>query len=181
MLRGKGQWYSGHTIANPAGMAKRFYQFREKFMKTRLLLISMLLFGAISAYGADQAASQGTAQEVEAVMSQYYDNVATYQYEALRAMYTQDFEILDDGSRFDATGFEDLLKRLNGNGLTWDFTLSEFNTELAPTIGYTSYLISDVSGRRWYGSAVLERTGDGWRIDRMSMITKAEPQAESAE
>ena len=147
-------------------------------MKTRLLVITTLLIGAISAYGSGQQGSQGTAEEVEAVMSQYYDNVATYQYEALRAVYTPDFEILDDGSRFDATGFEDLLKRLKGNGLTWDFTLSEFNTELAPSIGYTSYLISDVSGRRWYGSAVLQRSGDGWRIDRMSMITKAEPAAE---
>lgn len=143
-------------------------------MKTRLLVITTLLIGAISACGTDQRGSQGSAAEVEAVMSQYYDDVATYQYEALRAVYTPDFEILDDGSRFDATGFEDLLKRLKGNGLTWDFTLSEFNTELAPSIGYTSYLISDVSGRRWYGSAVLERSGDGWRIDRMSMITKAE-------
>ena len=139
-------------------------------------ILGTLFFGAVSAYGAEQ---QGTAQEVEAVMSQYYDNVATYQYDALRAAYTSDFEILDDGYRFDATGFEDLLKRLKGNGLTWDFTLSEFKTELAPTIGYTSYLISDVSGRRWYGSAVLTREGDGWRIDRMSMITKAKPEGES--
>jgi len=152
-------------------------------MKTRALIISTLLgtlmLGAISAYGADQQGSPGSAAEVETVMSQYYDNVATYDYEALRAVYTPDFEILDDGFRFDATGFEDLLKRLKGNGMTWDFTLSEFNTELAPTIGYTSYLISDVSGRRWYGSAVLQQSGDGWRIDRMSMITKAEPKAES--
>ena len=156
-------------------------------MKTRLLVISTLLstflctflIGAISAYGADQQGTPGSAQEVEAVMSQYYDNVATYQYDALRAVYTSDFEILDDGFRFDATGFEDLLKRLNGNGMTWDFTLSEFNTELAPTIGYTSYLISDVSGRRWYGSAVLQHSEEGWRIDRMSMITKAEPKPAS--
>lgn len=156
-------------------------------MKSRLLvknillgtLLGTLMIGAISACATDQRGSQGTAAEVEAIMSQYYDNVATYDYDALRAVYTSDFEILDDGFRFDATGFEDLLKRLKGNGLTWDFTLSEFNTELATGIGYTSYLISDVSGRRWYGSAVLQRSGDGWRIDRMSMITKAEPQAES--
>lgn len=145
------------------------------------LLISVLLIGTLAACGAGPSGMQGGAEEVEATMSQYYDNVATYEYDALRAVYTSDFEILDDGFRFDATGFEDLLKRLDSNKMTWDFTLSEFNTELAPGIGYTSYLITDVSGRQWYGSAVLERTDDGWRIDRMSMITRAEPEESSSE
>ncbi len=146
-------------------------------MKARIRAVSTILIGALAVLGSAPSHAQDSAAEVEATMSQYYDNVATYRYDALRSMYTSDFEILDDGFRFDATGFEDLLKGLNGRGLTWDFTLSEFNTELTPGIGYTSYLITDVSGRRWYGSAILERKGDGWAIDRMSMITKAEPEA----
>ncbi len=145
-------------------------------MKILQQIISILLISLIAACGAGQSGTPIGTNDVEAVMSQYYDNVGSYNFAGMRAVYTPDFEILDDGHRFDADDFEELVRRLESLGMTWDFSLSDFNTEIKQDIGYTSYVISDVSGRRWFGSAVLERTdGDLW-IDRMSMITEAEPQ-----
>ncbi len=145
-------------------------------MKILQRIISILLISLIAACGAGQSGTPIGTNDVEAVMSQYYDNVGSYNFAGMRAVYTPDFEILDDGHRFDADDFEELVRRLESLGMTWDFSLSDFNTEIKQDIGYTSYVISDVSGRRWFGSAILERTDGGLRIDRMSMITEAEPQ-----
>lgn len=145
-------------------------------MKKLQLTISVFLISLLVSCGTEQSGVLGGANEVEAVMSQYYNDVGSYNFTAMRAVYSPDFEILDDGYRFDADGFEELVRRLEKMGMTWDFSLSDFNTEIKQDIGYTSYVISDVSGRRWFGSGILERTGDGWWIDRMTMITEAEPQ-----
>ena len=145
-------------------------------MKQRKLTISILSITFLAACGTEQPETLGNANEVEAIMSQYYDDIAAYDYAAMRAVYTPAFEILDDGSRLDANGFEELVQGIEARGLTWNFNLSEFNTEITADIAYTTYVITSPPDFRWFGAGILRRSNDGWLVDRMTMMTEAEPQ-----
>ena len=150
---------------------------RYKAKKLRKLTMAILLTAFVTGCSMQESGTPGTAGEVEALMSQYYDNIAAYDFAAMRAVYTSDFEILDDGYRFDADGFEELVRDIESRGATWDFSLSDFNTEVTPGIAYTSYVIESPPDFKWFGAATLVRANGEWQVDRMTMMGQAEPES----
>ena len=149
-------------------------------MKHARHIVYIPLAALLGACGAGDMNMQGGADEaVEAIMSQFYDDIAAYDYAAMRSVYTPEFEILDDGFRFDADGFEELIRDIESRGLTWDFTLSEFNTRIAGDVAYTSYEIASPPDFRWFGGGTLRRSGGGWLVDRMVMMGQSEPTSDA--
>ncbi|MCZ6618231.1 MAG: MBL fold metallo-hydrolase [Gammaproteobacteria bacterium] len=143
-------------------------------MKKRELTVVIISIACLTACGIDRSQMPANASEVEILISQYYNDIAAYDYAAMRAVYTPDFEILDDGRRLDSAGFEELVRGLEARGLTWQFDLSEFNTEVAPDIAYTTYVITSPPDRKWFGAATLKRSEETWSVDRMVMMGEAE-------
>ncbi len=116
------------------------------------------------------------AARIETMVSDYYAAIGAYDYAKMRSMYGPGWEIFDDGSRLDADGFENLVKRLEGNKMTWQFAIEGADTEITGDRAYTTYEIANSIGRigRWYGTAYATRTGEGWRFDHMVMMTARE-------
>lgn len=125
--------------------------------------------------GGDAAAAQDDAEEaVEATVVAFFDAISGYDYDALRGHVTSDFELVEDTLVLDLQGFIDFIEPYETRGATISYELSDFNTEVRGTVGWTRYRNEALlrSGEdeiplEWLESAVLLRVGSGWRIDRL--------------
>lgn len=133
---------------------------------TKLLLPGLLLLATV-ACGPSPVPTGDDADEVENAIRQLAAVVAAYDYEAYRAAITPDFEIIDAGMRMDRDEFEALLRRMEARGASLDFVLSDFNTEIAGQVAYTSFHnLNRNSGSEFLESMILRRSEDGWLVDR---------------
>lgn len=116
------------------------------------------------------------AARIETMISDYYTAIGAYDYAKMRSMYGSGWEIFDDGLRLDADGFEALVKRLEGNQMTWQFAIEGADTEINGDRAYTNYVITNSTGEpsRWYGTAYARRTGEVWRFGHMVMMSARE-------
>ena len=110
--------------------------------------------------------------QVEAVVHRYFDLLAQYDYLAMRALATPEYETLDGGVRLTHPEFEDYVRgtaQLGGAQMAFD--LSQFNTQIVSDIAYTTFVntITDESTARFtpnLDGMILKRSGDQWLIDR---------------
>ena len=110
--------------------------------------------------------------QVEAVVHRYFDLLAQYDYLAMRALATPEYETLDGGVRLTHPEFEDYVRgtaQLGGAQMVFD--LSQFNTQIVSDIAYTTFVntITDESTARFtpnLDGMILKRSGDQWLIDR---------------
>ena len=112
--------------------------------------------------------------EIRAAVVAFLDYAHTFDYEALRAAATADFEILIFGRRMDMDAFQTLLRGMEaereGRPLG-SYELVDVNTEIIGNVAYTSW-----ASPNWLESAVFIRSDDRWLMDRAASIRVAEPE-----
>jgi ketosteroid isomerase-like protein len=111
-------------------------------------------------------------QAVEAAVRQFFDHIATFDYDGIRDVVTPDLELMEDTLRLDREGFVEFIRQFEG--ATVSFELSEFNTEFADQIAYTSYrnrAVMTIAGEtvpmEWLESIVFRWVDGAWKIDRL--------------
>lgn len=116
----------------------------------------------------------GSEEAVEATVVAFFDAISAYDYDALRRRVTSDFELVEDTLVLDLQGFVDFIEPYEDRGATITYDLSDFNTEVRGTVGWTRYRNEAVlrSGEdeiplERLESAVLLQVGSEWRIDRL--------------
>jgi len=106
--------------------------------------------------------------EVEEAAKRFLDYVHTYDYEAMRAAATVDFEILIFGRRMDTDGFEAFMRgmeeRREGREIG-SYDLVDLNTRIVGDVAYTSW-----SSTNWLESAIFVRSGEQWLVDRAASV-----------
>ena len=126
--------------------------------------------------GAGEAAPGTTAEEraVEATVVAFFDAITAYDYDGLRRVVTEDFELVEDTLVLDLAGFVDFIEPYEDRGATITYELSEFNTEVRGPVAWTRYRNEGLlrTGEEeldleWLESAVLLKVGADWRIDRL--------------
>lgn len=126
----------------------------------------LLVLVLVASFACTAAPSDPT--EVEDAARRFLDYVHTYDYEAMRAAATGDFEILIFGLRLDMDGFEDFIQgmeeRLEGRELA-SYDLVGLNTRIVGDVAYTSW-----SSTNWLESAIFVRSGEQWLMDRAASV-----------
>ena len=112
-------------------------------------------------------------QAVEAAVRQFFDHIAAFDYDGIRDVVTPDLELMEDTLRLDREGFVEFIRQFEDDA-TISFELSEFNTEFAGQIAYTSYrnrAVMTIGGEtvpmEWLESVVFRWIGGAWKIDRL--------------
>ena len=107
--------------------------------------------------------------EVETAVRALYQSVSAYDFDGLRAVTTEDFEIIEAGARMDLAGFEALLGSMQERGNELQFEPSEFNTVMVGNVAYASVRAENLaSGSVFLDSFVLQRVNGAWLVDRTS-------------
>lgn len=106
-------------------------------------------------------------------MRDFFEHIAAFDYDGIRDAVTPDLEIIEDTLRLDREGFVEFIREVDGQ-TSLSFELTEFNTEFAGELAYTSYRLKatvTVEGqntpREWLESVVFRWTDGGWKIDRL--------------
>ena len=111
--------------------------------------------------------------EVHAAAQAFLTRKHTFDYAAMRANATKDFEILISGKRMDMDAFEAMLREMEesrgGRPLSF-YELAEFNTEIMGDVAYTTW-----ASIKWLESAVFIYSCDRWLMDRAASIPAAGP------
>lgn len=132
--------------------------------------------GGPDAGGAGATASGTTAEEqaVEETVVAFFDAITAYDYDGLRRVVTDDFELVEDTLVLDLAGFVEFIEPFEDRRATITYALSEFNTEVRGPVAWTRYRNDGLlrTGEEeldleWLESAVLLKVGADWRIDRL--------------
>ena len=139
---------------------------------------------------AGQARTGGLSEsEVAAIVREYFDHFAAYDYLSMRAMSTPTFETHDHGLRLSHPEFEDWVRNTAEIiGATIEFDVSQFNTSVGSEFAHTNFLltidisVSDEVLREVFGedaepppqesslsAMFFVRSDDQWLIDRLFM------------
>ncbi len=130
-----------------------------------LLLVGFILLTGLACSPEPEA--EIDAVEVEAAVRRFYDYISSYDYAQLREASAADFEILAAGRRMDTGEFESWLREMEARGDELTLDLSEFNTDGAGDVAYTS-LVESGSGSVYFESFILRRSGDRWLVERVT-------------
>lgn len=146
----------------------------SRSLPTLLLALALAACGQDAPGDAASSAPEGAEEGVEATVVAFFDAISGYDYDALRDRVTSDFELVEDTLVLDLQGFIDFIEPYEDRGATITYELSDFNTEVRGTVGWTRYRNEAVlrSGEdeiplEWLESAVLLQVGSEWRIDRL--------------
>jgi hypothetical protein len=114
-------------------------------------------------------------RDVEAAARAFLDHSHAFEYVAMRAAATSDFEILIFGRRMDLDAFEAFLREMEesrGGEELDTYDLLDLNTEIVGDVAYTSW-----GSTHWLEAAIFVRSGDQWLVDRAFAIpVEAAPQ-----
>lgn len=146
----------------------------SRSLPTLLLALAVAACGQGAPGDTASSAPDGAAEEVEATVVAFFDAISGYDYDALRRHVTSDFELVEDTLVLDLQGFIDFIEPYEERGATITYQLSDFNTEVRGTVGWTRYRNEgllrtgeDEIRLEWLESAVLLQVGSEWRIDRL--------------
>lgn len=132
--------------------------------------------GGLDAGGAGDVAPGTRAEEraAEETVVAFFDAITAYDYDGLRRVVTDDFELVEDTLVLDLGGFIAFIEPFEDRGATITYELSGFNTEVRGPVAWTRYRNEGVlrTGEEeldleWLESAVLLKVGADWRIDRL--------------
>jgi len=149
-------------------------------MKTRNLgALFVLAIGIVTC--ADTLASTPIlAGEVEALVHNFYGQIAAYDYAAMHAATTPEFEMIENnGTKAMRMNWDAFDKRLAGAqeaGAVLKFEPSGFNTTVTAGAAYTTYIETATNGAQYYAGITLRLVGDKWLIDRMFTMPKPKDQ-----
>lgn len=153
---------------------------------TVVLACITLLVGSTVEETSGQTAPAGEATAAEATVRSFFDAIEANDFQALEGMVTSDFDLVEDTLVLDMAGFLAFVRPFADAGATFRYRLTDFNTEVRGPVAWTRYRnegLMSMGGQErrfdWIESAVLERTGEGWRIDRLqSAPVRIEPPLE---
>ena len=103
---------------------------------------------------------------VEAIVGEYFDRLAAYDFLGMRALTTPTFETLDGGVRLTHPELEDYIRntaQLRGAALAFD--LSQFDTRIVGDVAHVTFHMN-LSGREYLDAVILQRSGGEWLFDR---------------
>ena len=107
---------------------------------------------------------------VEEAARQFVEYAHQFDYPALRAAATDEFEMLFDGRRMTLDGFEDLLggmeERREGRKLG-SYDLLDLNIRVVGEVAYTSWASSTGT---WFETIIFVWSGNEWLVDRASSM-----------
>jgi hypothetical protein len=143
-------------------------------------LISLAVPIATLAACAGPATEVRLPEEVESVVHEFFSGIEEGDVERLRGIVTADFEIIDGGQRLSMAQFEDMLAEIEEEGIELRFQLSEFNTEIAGEVAYTSLRSEDPGrGLVFFETATLRRVDGRWVMDRFTSTPRRAPAPET--
>ena len=149
-----------------------------------LALLSMVGLGAGSG-GLSQTPSD--VEAVEAAVREYYHAIKIYDYDAMRAAATPEFEIVYGGRRVNRSEFETVhraeeqeLGPVESRPLRLGYELAEFEIEIAGDVAFCRYIeiVPNPEYPDYHGFIVLLRDGGRWAVHRMFTMPMAEATAE---
>jgi len=149
-------------------------------MKRRNLgALLVLTFGTVISAGT-MASTQIPVEEVEALVHNFYGQIATYDYAAMHAATTPEFEMIENNGtkamRMNRDAFDKRLAGAQQAGAVLKFEPSEFNTTVTAGAAYTTYIETATNGAQYYAGITLRLVGDRWLIDRMFTMPKPKDQ-----
>mgnify|MGYP001819532557 CR=1 FL=1 len=126
---------------------------------------------------ASDSAADPTADHAaaEAVVGDLFRAMESWDYEAIRATATADFELVEDTLIMTMDDFVSMIEPYAAQEAVMRWTLTDFNTESDGDVVWTRYqnrAVLDMAGEEsrfhWIESAVVLRQPDGsWKIDRL--------------
>lgn len=150
-------------------------------MPRPVAVLVLVLSANLAACGAAAPATDTVADAAaaEAVVDRLFATVGAWDYDALRATATPDFELVEDTLVMDMDGFIDYLESFRAQDARGQWTLTDRRTEVAGDVAWTRYrnrgdlvVGGEASTVHWIESAVLLRQPDGsWKIDRLQSNT----------
>ena len=125
------------------------------------------------------AAASNDVIDVETAARRYYDAMEALDYERMRALSTEEFEILDRGYRYGLHPFKMQLEVSKKLGIKMSFVLQDFRTIVSGDTAWTSF-VTLRPGYKYDGlDALIMRRFDGrWLVDRfvhMRMVNGTDP------
>jgi hypothetical protein len=113
-------------------------------------------------------------QSVETALIGFFDAIRDWDYDALEASVTSDFELVEDTLILDIPGFIDLIKPYEERGASITYEFTDFNTKVQGPVAWTRYrnnavltLEGEQARFEWLESAVFQKEGDLWKLDRL--------------
>lgn len=138
------------------------------------LTLSIVLDGCAAEAPADPdpAADEAAAEEV---VGDFFRAMESWDYQALRATVTPDFELVEDTVIMNMDEFVSFIEPFEAQGGQMRWTLTDFNTESDGDVAWTRYInraVLNMAGQEsrfhWIETAILTRQPDGtWKIDRL--------------
>jgi ketosteroid isomerase-like protein len=139
-----------------------------------VLTLSIVLGGCAAGApaGTDPAADRAAAEEA---VGNFFRAMEGWDYQALRATVTPDFELVEDTIIMSMDEFVAFIEPFEAQGGQMRWTLTEFNTESDGPVAWTRYInraVLNMAGQEsrfhWIETAILTRQPDGsWKIDRL--------------
>ncbi|MDY6945098.1 MAG: nuclear transport factor 2 family protein [Pseudomonadota bacterium] len=106
-------------------------------------------------------------EAVEQSVSRYFDGMRKHDFASMRALTTDQFEVISGGARLSAVELESFLSAGAKSGSSFaGLQPTQFNTQVTGDAAYTTLICKLASGSQ-LASVVLARTGGQWRIDRL--------------
>ena len=132
----------------------------------RIRSLGLLLAVLCPSWPAQGQAPPMDVHAVEEAAQRFVDHSHDFDYEALRAAATSDFEMSFAGTRMDLDGFEAMLREReearDGRPLN-RYGLVDFKTDIVGSVAYATWL-SDTGS--WLEGTVFVWSGDRWLADR---------------
>ena len=142
----------------------------------KFLGAAVALTAGIAASAGTQASTQLSAAQAEALVKNFYAQLAAYDYAGMHAASTPEFEIIENNGtkamRMNWDAFDARLAGAQKAGAVLKFELSEFNTTLTGDVAYTTYIETGTKGQQYYAGIILRHVGDKWLVDRFFTFPK---------
>lgn len=146
------------------------------YARSSLAALCVLILTACgsSAPDASSSASADENEAVEETVHAFFDAIYGYHYDSLRSVTTSDFELVEDTLVMSTSDFVEFSRSFKEKGVTFSNELSDFNTEVRGSVGWTRWRNEAVmtmgdqqSNLRFLESAVLVQRDGRWKIDRL--------------
>ncbi|MGH8211581.1 MAG: hypothetical protein ACREU6_18690 [Steroidobacteraceae bacterium] len=134
----------------------------------------------VAASGAVATEGVPGASRVEDTVRHFFQDIEVYDFAAMRAAATPQFQIIDKGYRRDLAELIALLRdERQAKDFKYQFRLSNFDTVVAPVVAYTTFVSHERFSRPlaeggegdYINGVILKRSGNRWLVDRVFHMT----------
>ena len=119
--------------------------------------------------GPDES-NQAQAEEVEAVLTSFFDAISDYDYQALRDITAEDYVLIENGPIWTVDSLINVVQEFEDN-TTISYELTEMETTIEEDMAWMTYKnyghFKMPDGERnfdWTESAIFRKQGDKWKM-----------------